>query len=669
MSGDSQPDLVFFDATTNAVWVIQQHLPGALKPINVDMGCGYGPQEWFVAGEEASTLWARPFWGNLAKSFRMYMEEAVSNPSEGVQEVIHHSGRAFLAQDSSFLELHVAENLKSWDPSVLMPWPSDPSAPRLSDRGLLGVHVPSARMKLEIAEKSGFTHAAEVPLNEWSHWVYTRDKNLRTKTYLNGQLVLSAPGADVPYDHRNLILGAAYGRGWHNYYRGSIDEVEVIHRVLTEEEARRRWENRRAATSDWTVCLVSFDGNLDPDGPPRNEVNNALFRSYGNWEYVDGVHGRGIRFDGETGSMRVAADIPEVDVTYSFWFRPEAPVEYGSGQVLVSGYGMYNTNMMLLNTPLNVPRAEPLELFEVKEVEAPEPGRLFLHNAKRFWLGKSFELHLFEDGVWKIIECTGRAPGDEMGRNVMWESDGAIYWLNGANGQIHSLDLNTFTWQKGPRLPASVAASQVAASSQSGRSFANFESGEAWWWPKASHEIYPVEFPLDALAPGDDWSGFSMALGSISFSSRTGVLFPLVVDASKQPLAIAKSGHLWELIRLLFWGAVGFMVLILLKLAKSKRESNAKQTRRKRSKVYSDELLDIVEKLKQCDEVALDSAGLDELLGLADLGSEETRRSHRARWVKDINAWSMMERSRKAILREKDPFDRRRMVYRLDVRD
>jgi hypothetical protein len=95
-------------------------------------------------------------------------------------------------------------------------------------------------MKVSSTRKSLFNHVAVLPLHEWSHFVYTRDRNLRVKSYLNGELVASAPSADIPYDHRNLILGAGYGRGWYEYFHGCIDEVEVIHKVLSEEEVRQR---------------------------------------------------------------------------------------------------------------------------------------------------------------------------------------------------------------------------------------------------------------------------------------------------------------------------------------------------------------------------------------------------------------------------------------------
>lgn len=667
ISGDNQSDLVFFEGSTNSVWVVQQHLPGALAPIGIDMGCGFGPQEWFASDIEPSAVWTRPFWDAAPKSYRMHLQEAMSESSEAVQQVLHHTGRVFVVKDSSFLELMASEKLVDWHPDELIAWPTDPDEPRLSDEGVLGVYVPSARMKFVTSGKIGFSHAETVPLNEWSHWVYTRDKNLRVKNYLNGELILSAAGADVPYDHRNLILGAAYGRGWHDHYNGSVDEVEVIHRVLTAEEVRRRWENRKAETSDWTICLVSFDENLDKDTVPRNEVNNAMFRTYGDWAYTEGVHGRGLRFDGKTGSMRVSADIPEVDVTYSFWFRPETAIEEGAGQVLVSGYGMYNSNFRLLNPPASVPQAEALELFEVKEVQAPEPGRLFLHNATRFWFGKSLQLHQVKNGVWEKINCKGSAPVKVMKWGAMWEVDGVIHMVNQENGQIHSLDLNTFEWKEGERLPASVATCTIAASSQSGQAFANFDTRVAWWWPKASQEIYPLAFPSDVLTPGDEWSGFSMALGAIALSSREGVKMPVVLDPLQEPLAIGFRGgeQKWIGVPL---GAIACLFLLLL-FRRKKQKQRVNLPSQPQANVRSEEVLEAVEKLKQSGAEILDSAGLDELLGLTYMESEETRRSHRARLVKEINAWSAMERSRKAILREKDPLDRRRMLYRLDLHD
>lgn len=673
LSGDNQADLVFFDGSQNAVCLVQQHLPGVLGPLHLDMGCGFGPQEWLVPGEQTGSLWTRPFWDAVPKSFRMHLEEALLPTSESVHEVIHHSGRAFLVKDSSFMEMKISESLEAWHAEELTPWVFDPEESLLSSRGVLGLYVPSARMKVSTTRKSLFNHVAVLPLHEWSHFVYTRDRNLRVKSYLNGELVASAPGADIPYDHRNLILGAGYGRGWYEHFHGCIDEVEVIHRVLSEEEVRQRWMNRRAVTNPWTVSLVSFDSDLGFDSVPREEISNAPFRTYGSWQYDEGIHGRGIRFDGKSGAMRVAADLPEVDVTYSFWIRPEKPIEAGANQVPVSGYGMYNTNFMLLDLPVSVPIADPLELFEVEKFSAPEPGRLHLHNAQRFWLGQSLQLYLVEGGQWRVMECGGEVPVDGMGIQTIWEEDGAIHRVNPDNGQIHVLDLESFQWRKGSRLPLVIAGSQVVACSQSGHAFGDFHLGNVWWWPESESKIYSVLLPHDLLPSGDEWTGFSMSLGAIEVSSRGGVHAPLIVDDAEQPLQVSEESTDVGFLRWVSLVFVGFFMWMVYRITRGRLRSRSRTQEsghfRRRNGAYSEELLEVIERLKRCESEVLDSASLDVLLGLSDLESEETRRSHRARWVKEVNDWSRMERSKPGIVREKDPMDRRRMLYRLDVQD
>lgn len=494
---------------------------------------------------------------------------------------------------------------------------------------------------------------------------------MRVKLFVNGELVVSASGEDVPYDHRNLILGGVYGRGWHDHFRGSIDEVEVIHRALSAEEVRQRWSNQRAMTTPWTVSLVSFDSDLEFDTVPRDEISNSPFRTYGEWQYVDGVHGRGVRFDGESGAMRVAADIPEVDVTYSFWIRPEEAVSLGGLQVPVSGYGMFNTNFGLLNPPVSVPVAEPLNLFEVKELAAPESGKLFLHNAQRFWLGQSLQLYHLEEDSWRTVDCGGEVPDKQGGFQLIWEEDGALHKVNPDNGQIHSLDLDTFTWRMNLRLPMIVAGCDVVACSQSGRAFADFDAGQVWWWPKSENKLYPISLEPDLLVPGDEWTGFSMTFGAVSCSSRDAVLLPLVLDDAQHPVSVHEESAREGLLRWFLVAGLGFSILFIQQMKNRRRRMQADPRLSQRTKpsiaYHSTELLEVVERLKQCEKEVVDSATLDVLLGLSNLESEETRRSHRARWIKEINAWSKLENSRTGIVREKDPLDRRRMLYRLHV--
>lgn len=124
-----------------------------------------------AGGEPTDALWTRPFWDVVPKAFRLHLEEALMKTSESVHEVIHHSGRAFLVKDSSFMEMVISDYLKTWNSDELMPWTSNPEEPRLSSRGVLGLYVQSARLKILTTKPTRFSHVATIPLHEWSHLV------------------------------------------------------------------------------------------------------------------------------------------------------------------------------------------------------------------------------------------------------------------------------------------------------------------------------------------------------------------------------------------------------------------------------------------------------------------------------------------------------------------
>ena len=58
----------------------------------------------------------------------------------------------------------------------------------------------------------------------------------------------------------------------------------------------------------------------------------------------------------------------------------------------------------------------------------------------------------------------------------------------------------------------------------------------------------------------------------------------------------------------------------------------------------------------------VDTQGMDELLSLDAVASDETKRSKRSRLLSDLNAWGWAELKRPVVVREKDDEDRRRTL-------
>jgi hypothetical protein len=80
-----------------------------------------------------------------------------------------------------------------------------------------------------------------------------------------------------------------------------------------------------------------------------------------------------------------------------------------------------------------------------------------------------------------------------------------------------------------------------------------------------------------------------------------------------------------------------------------------------------EEFQQILERLRSSAPAILDTHELDGLLGLSDVESLETRRSHRARLIRQCNAWSESKMGKLMIVRKKDPTDRRRTLYSIKI--
>ena len=60
---------------------------------------------------------------------------------------------------------------------------------------------------------------------------------------------------------------------------------------------------------------------------------------------------------------------------------------------------------------------------------------------------------------------------------------------------------------------------------------------------------------------------------------------------------------------------------------------------------------------------AIETSQLDEIFGVREFDTDETRRARRARLIKETNRWSQDALDLDVIVRKRDPKDRRRALY------
>lgn len=86
--------------------------------------------------------------------------------------------------------------------------------------------------------------AQEVTDEKWHHLVILKEGGLG-KIYIDGQIVANGPLTPIDIDNDYpLMIGANAELGLHTMFRGSIDEIAVYSRALTEEEIIEIMETR-----------------------------------------------------------------------------------------------------------------------------------------------------------------------------------------------------------------------------------------------------------------------------------------------------------------------------------------------------------------------------------------------------------------------------------------
>lgn len=662
VSGDGQEDFVMYSGDAQAVWVVQWHGPGVAGP-SLSMGdWQLGPIEWLGSSDDKSTMWNRPIWDCLPKSHRMHLEEALAGNLPAISKLFHHSGRLIAVHDMGHLELVASPDLSTLslgkDNAQAMSERSDRGG-WVSDLGQIGVGFPYFRLKPPGVDVNN--QQAKVNLHEWSHAVYTRDKNLRLRAYVNGQLVASSAGTDLMYDHRELLLGAGFGRNWGRHFHGAIDEVEIASKVLTADEVQARFVARKAMPDRWTHSLATFN---DTSSSPMEEVRQIPFRTDGDWRFVEGTSGSAVAFDGQTAHLRCGVDIPEFEVSFSFWFKPELPKKKGDHSVMLSSYGMYNANIGVVDCAVGTPSFEPFEAFAVQAVDAPEAGTMHWVGAERIWLAHSGNVHQWSQGQWLPMPCSGERPNGTASAqgSLSWLEDGLVFFLAKGSRELYALDLAKRRWSRSMRLPRAVAQSTIAMAVPAGRLFMDDVAGRFFWSPKDDREFWMAEPEMELQVEEDEWVGLSMSLGAIRAVSRSGASSPLtLMEAPSWRQALADH---WVWAGMAFAGVFFFGWLAV----RGRRRLSAPQLLQMEEMAEIDsELAVTLNQLRKRNGDILDSLALDALLGLDQIESEETRRSQRAQWIRDINEWSTESKGTLAIERTKDPLDRRRVLYVIQV--
>tara|TARA_Y100000034_G_scaffold103569_1_gene129295 strand:+ start:3026 stop:12094 length:9069 start_codon:yes stop_codon:yes gene_type:complete len=114
------------------------------------------------------------------------------------------------------------------------------------------------------------TANGSINTSDWQHIVVTYSKSSGfVELYQNGSKVNSWGGYTKDLNFTSIDM--EIGRAFSNYYKGTIDEVTIWNRSLSEEQVRVLFENRTnllvpeetSLKDNWTACLTPNDGRED----------------------------------------------------------------------------------------------------------------------------------------------------------------------------------------------------------------------------------------------------------------------------------------------------------------------------------------------------------------------------------------------------------------------
>jgi RHS repeat-associated protein len=199
-------------------------------------------------------------------------------------------------------------------------------------------HTPFASVGTQASPAS----TTALPLNTWSHVAMTWDKPTTTmKVYVNGQLTQTNTTATMPTDTAGAFRIGALGS---RYWVGSIDEVKVFQRALTQSEINvdQNVPANGAATNNPSIAL-GLDDNLGNVLTDRSGNGRDVTLS-GTAGWALGKYGSGIALNGTNyGSITdPGLETSTTGMTLSAWVKGN-PVAYPYPLLGGTGFGLYGT--------------------------------------------------------------------------------------------------------------------------------------------------------------------------------------------------------------------------------------------------------------------------------------------------------------------------------------
>ena len=133
------------------------------------------------------------------------------------------------------------------------------------------------------------TSSTTLNLNTWYHIVLTYKKNVGMALYLNGTLVASKTPSESSTLNYNIQPSGTINPlyiGWFDYFKGTIDEVRIYSRCLSQNQIVQRYNETKDGLSNsstivaaelqvgdvWTCKVTPNDSHQDGITKTSNQI-------------------------------------------------------------------------------------------------------------------------------------------------------------------------------------------------------------------------------------------------------------------------------------------------------------------------------------------------------------------------------------------------------------
>jgi len=503
---------------------------------------------------------------------------------------------------------------------------------------------------------------AEITPGRWYHLAYTREQDLHTEVWLDGERIFDGRSEDHQYVHNMLIFGASYGRAFGGFGNVSLDRISLFGSALNRTDMKTEMDrglptSYRYLTERWEFENSNFSGSvLEADvlkvSAPRR---------------VQGISGQAVEFDGVDDALQVFVPISNEAFTLSFFFKLDEKANLGD-HTLATLYGMYNTALQVQWKPRNRLMSNPADGSAIQSPSRFTETKLELPgNSAPFELG-SMLYFLDDDGIIYMESPLGWAPTQKLegqdhaalGNPVVWNNK--VYAADDA-GLVHVWSPET-GWSSHGHVPNAGETNWVQVP---GGVFAIQD--DAWTYEPwgAMNAITPADTTRKLRAIHWNPGGHIVELDHEPLNSW---------HPEKRSVKVASVASFFQVEatwvdELLVWGwgllAIMFLgIAVFLKRIRRWFESGSFGAPPEIE--LAESLRDSLLALANLPANRFDTVILDNALSQSPHDSDETRRTRRSRFIKECNEWSQLTLGIDAIERKKDPTDRRRSIYVLNAK-